>query len=155
MMTSLNSVDYEMLNVEEFFHISRYYKKIPELIVLERIRLIKRKRCKNLFFYLRSLNILLDHFFNLEDNHPNFKDIIISFIEKIIISETLITKCSLNEIRNDYINIYPCDVKHTYNNLGIFIYNLGTLQRRNIMRKRSYNQEDCIYLLHMKLVVFY
>lgn len=84
----LEDSDYGLLIIREFFYIRKYYKVIPELILLESIICTTSICWKYILLYLRSLNVYLTHCIENNQVIPAFREKIIQFIEILAVRVT-------------------------------------------------------------------
>lgn len=123
----------KMLCVIEFIKIRNYYQELPELLFLERIRVNPNSLIYK-FYYLRSLNVVLEHFRKHNVALSTFKDSLLLFLQKIIISLTPMKKWDINVVRKMSVVMNSCGKKHT-NLFYIFLYNIENDSRRNIISR--------------------
>lgn len=131
------AISYELLNVIEFFTIQKYYQVIPELIILERIRVVSMSQQINLFYHIRSLNMVLNYCIKESAVLPGFRDKIYLFIDKIISSETRMNKCNIKREKRKYFILNPCGRNHI-NYFYIFSYNFDADSRNKFVHRRTY-----------------
>lgn len=122
------NVDFEYLVVCELIILQRFYK----YILLEWIWSMKRYKY-NIFYYIRSLNVLLTHFSDGTDIKTEYREKIILIINKImnIVSPLKLCDIDLKEVSS------PCGIKHA-NLTYPFILHLDSYIK-NSFRKTEQN----------------
>lgn len=147
--------NFEFLNVKEFISLHKYYRMIPELLILERIRASTSLHQDLIFYYLRSLNVLLDYCSENNSLHLGWNVRIIHFIEKIIVSVTSLTKCDIMKVRDMAICINDCGRVHSNSLLCVFIYNFDYVFRFKHKVKTIYKTTQHRWLQHIRVVSLY